>query len=495
MRRAVRRPSNSMTWESAAISRRLVLSGLVASGVPGLRMAEASAKLPAGSRLTRLTTDPLILRRASRDWGGLIRRRPEAVARPGTVDEVQEILRWAKSNACPIAVRGAGHSQGGQSLTSGGIVIDMRHLSCIEQTAGGDLDVEAGARWRDIVNAVAARGQIPRVLTDYLGLSVGGTLSAGGFGSTSHEYGAQADNVRQLEVVTGRGDMLTCSAEMNSDLFDAVRGGVGQYGIITRARIALRLLPARGQLYRLSYSDVNTALQDLRQCVEDRLFQHAWIHLFPGPGGGGDYGSRWARSRCVMGLAQEGEGANDSDAKLSAFRHDAIVANVEGIRSVAIGRYEPPPWDRWMTHPWRDWFLPYGRAAETVTNALGLLPGEMPPEITGLRSVAALWVFPVDRFTVPAFMVPRTETYVVGFSFLSRMVGTPAAIRSMTLLLDRMDRVIVTAGGKAYLSGLTGYDGARWAQHYGPLWPVVRGWKERFDPGAIFYPGYIRGLI
>ena len=483
-----------MTWPSPDISRRRVLGGLAALAVPGLRTsAEAGVCLATIGDAADVTTDPLELRRATRDWGGTIRRRPTAVTRPGTVGELQEILRWANRTGCPVAVRGAGHSQGGQSLTNG-MVIDMRNMNRIERTADGEVDAEGGTRWRAIVDAVAPRGQIPRVLTDYLGLSVGGTLSAGGFGSTSHAYGAQVDNIRELEVVTGRGDVRTCSPEMNRELFDAVRGGVGQYGVITRARIALRPLPARGRLYRLSYGDVNTALRDLGQCVSDGVFHHGWIHLFPGPGHAGEYGSRWSPPRCLLGLAQEGDGPHDDSAKLSALGHDAIVTNVAGMRSEAIGRYEPLPWDRWMAHPWRDWLLPCGRAAETVKKALALLPEDIPPEVQGLRSVAALWVFPADRFTTPAFMIPRTDPYFVGFSFLSRMIATPSAIRSMMSIFDRMDRLIVATGGKAYLSGWTGYDGARWEQHYGPLWAVVRGWKARFDPGAILNPGYIGGL-
>ncbi|MCY4139870.1 MAG: FAD-binding protein [Rhodobacteraceae bacterium] len=480
-----------MTWKSTGISRRMVLGGLVSLTVPRPPLARAGVKPPLIGAASSFTTDELVLRRFSRDWGGMVRRRPAAVARPATVEDVQGILRWANRNRCPVAVRGAGHSQGGQSLTSGGIVLDMRKLNSIGPAAHGDLDVAGGARWREVVNVAAPKGHVPRVLTDYLGLSVGGTLSAGGFGSTSHEYGAQVDNVRELEVVTGAGHVVTCSAEQDGDLFDAVRGGVGQYGVVVRARIAMRPLPPKGRLYRLSYGDVSTALADLRRCVEYGVFQHAWIHVLPGRGRAGEYGSRWARPRCLMGLAQEGDDRDDETGKLSAFRHDEIIANVANIPSEEIGRYEPPRWDRWMAHPWRDWLLPASRAARAVNKALELLPEELPPEVPGLRSVAALWTFPVDRFTAPAFIIPRTERYFTGFSFLSRMVGTPAAVRRMREILEEMDRLIIASGGKAYLSGCPDYDTARWAQHFGPLWQQVRFWKARYDPGAILGPGYI----
>lgn len=69
--------------------------------------------------------------------------------------------------------------------------------------------------------------------------------------------------------------------------------------------------------------------------------------------------------------------------------------------------------------------------------------------------MAALWDVPLDRFTARTLIIPRTDTHLVGFSFLSRMAATPAAIRSMMLLPDGMDRLIGAAGGKAYLSGFT----------------------------------------
>ena len=74
--------------------------------------------------------------------------------------------------------------------------------------------------------------------TNYLGLSVGGTLAVGGIGGSTSRYGMQTDNVLELDAVTGDGHELTCSAESNPHAFDAVRAGLGQCGIITRAPCA-----------------------------------------------------------------------------------------------------------------------------------------------------------------------------------------------------------------------------------------------------------------
>ena len=110
------------------------------------------------------------------------------------------------------------------------------------------------ARWRV--------GLVPRVLTNNLGVSVAGTTSVAG-GVASFRYGSQADNAVELEVVTGTGEMVRCSREKNRDLFDVVRCGFGQFGIITRVTHAAAPLRPEG-------ADVPPALRRPRR-VHARL--------------------------------------------------------------------------------------------------------------------------------------------------------------------------------------------------------------------------------
>src|ERR1700730_4551116 len=104
------------------------------------------------------------------------------------------------------------------------------------------LSMCTGATWFDIVNLSLPKGMTPPVLPDTLFLTVGGTLSVGGGGETSYRLGAQVDHVLEMDVVTGKGNLVTCAPESQSELFHAVLAGMGQCGFITRAR--LRLLPA-----------------------------------------------------------------------------------------------------------------------------------------------------------------------------------------------------------------------------------------------------------
>ena len=177
---------------------------------------------------------------------------------PRSTQDVVEIVRWANRTGTSLALRGKGHTQAGQSLTCGGVQIDMQGLDRIGPVdeRRRTLRVQAGATWRAVVGHLGPRGWMPMVLTNNLDTTVGGTLSTGGVGLSSHLYGTQANNVDELEAVTGDGRLLRCSATENTSLFDATRAGLGQFSIITEARIRIRRVQSRVRTFRLVYEDL-----------------------------------------------------------------------------------------------------------------------------------------------------------------------------------------------------------------------------------------------
>jgi hypothetical protein len=177
------------------------------------------------------------------DFGHLIHSRPWAVLQPGDIDDIVAMLRFCDRRRIAVAPRGQGHATYGQAQVSGGLVIEMSTLGAIEVGASS-VAVQAGARWSSVLDATLARGLTPPVFTDYLELSIGGTLSAGGIGGASPHYGAQADNVLELEVVTGAGERVTCSLANEPDLFRAVLSGLGQCAVVVRATLPLLPAPA-----------------------------------------------------------------------------------------------------------------------------------------------------------------------------------------------------------------------------------------------------------
>jgi cytokinin dehydrogenase len=134
-----------------------------------------------------------------------------------------------------------------------GVVIEMTTMKgIIKVMPYGDEDctlplVEAsgGELWVDVLQATLKEGLAPNSWTDYLHVTVGGTLSTAGVGGQTFRHGPQISSILQLEVVTGKGEIVTCSASKQPELFFAVLGGLGQFGIITKARILLVPAPQK----------------------------------------------------------------------------------------------------------------------------------------------------------------------------------------------------------------------------------------------------------
>jgi cytokinin dehydrogenase len=161
-----------------------------------------------------------------------------------------------------VTPRAGGYSQSGQSVPLDGLTLDMSQLNRIGAPDAGamSIDCEAGARWRDVIARCVTSGVLPAVVPLNLDLTVGGTVSAGGVGATSHTYGPVVGNVSELTAVTGSGTLAR--AMPGEDLFDAVAGGVGRCGVITSVRVRLRKAAPHVRTFCLAYESVAPWLAD-----------------------------------------------------------------------------------------------------------------------------------------------------------------------------------------------------------------------------------------
>lgn len=166
-------------------------------------------------------------------WNGAIKKRPALVVQPTTVRDVARAIAFAAENELELSIKGGGHNIAGLALSDGGVTLDMSRLRTVEVDAGGRLArAGAGCTLGDVDRATQEHGLAATLgfvsLTGLAGLTVGG-----GFGYLSRRFGWTTDDLEEIEIVTADGQVRRASRTQNDDLFWAVRGGGGNFGVVT----------------------------------------------------------------------------------------------------------------------------------------------------------------------------------------------------------------------------------------------------------------------
>jgi FAD/FMN-containing dehydrogenase len=175
-------------------------------------------------------------------YGG-IDKKPAAIIRAKDVDDVRRVIETARADGYELAVRSGGHSVAGHSTTDGGLVIDLRDMSKIDVDAKTRTAwIETGATAIQVTKALAEHGLVIG-FGDAGSVGVGGITLNGGIGFLVRKFGMTIDSVIGAEVVTADGRHLQVDAEHEPDLFWAIRGGGGNFGVVTRLRFKLHELP------------------------------------------------------------------------------------------------------------------------------------------------------------------------------------------------------------------------------------------------------------
>lgn len=461
----------------------------------------------AGSFLVRV--DEATREDASGDFGGITFHRPAAVVHATSVDQVVAAVRLAADRGWKIGVQGQRHSTYGQAQVRDGLALPTGGLTGIHvDPATRTAHVDAGVRWDRLVRQTLQRGLIPPVLTDYLGLSVGGTLSVGGIGVASLRHGAQTDNVHELTVVTGTAQVLTCSNSTSPDLFDAVRAGLGQVGVITSARLRLVPAPARVRTCKALYTDLEAMLGDQLHLIhrlkdqpndrpailavqgfaipnsEPQLSQRfgpamrrlpapgtqPWVYqikvaidsdhrlLLDGSDGLADAETRWLTSDCAtLDFA------------------DRMRPDVELMSE--LGLWQAP-------HPYLSVFLPARSAqsaAQLIADALAdATPADQHEGPVIIQALAR------NAFNTPNLQLPDGEHAVLLSLHPNAHPPTPVRIDAFLATNRHIYDKTRKVGGSLYPIGSLRMTAADWAAHHGPQLSRLRAAKQRYDPNDTF---------
>ncbi len=448
--------------------------------------AKPPSAIPIPKLKGRLLFDQADRSAAADDFGHIAHHLPRAVLRPGDIEDVAAMLRFCRSNRIPAAPRGQAHATNGQAQVAGGVVISTATLDAIE-VGEGRVTVEAGAHWSSVLQATLPAGLTPPVLTDYLELSVGGTLSVGGIGGQTQHFGAQVDNVLELEVVTGAGERVTCSAARHPDLYHAVLAGLGQCAVVVRATLALRPAPVNVRHYILFYPTFDAMAADQRRALADGRFSFLEGEAQAMPDGSPGwqffieaaayFDSTPPDDQALIGDLHYQRGTEQLDT-LGYFDFlNRLAPDVAFLEST--GEWFDP-------HPWWNVFVPGHAADAFVTSVMsGLTQAD-------IGASGVILIYPLRRAVLrtPLLRMPEDETVFL-FSILrtgapdAGAISTDAMINANRVLFDQVRDL----GGFQYPIGSIPFAPADWRAHYGPEWPFFAAARRRFDPRGILTPG------
>ncbi|KEH36208.1 putative cytokinin dehydrogenase [Medicago truncatula] len=472
-----------------------------------------------------VSTEAAKLEAASLDFGRLSSKGETiAVVRPASANDVARVVKaaykWQQYFA--VSARGHGHSINGQADTRmKGVVIEMGKGGVgikgpLVWEKEMYVDVWGGELWIHVLKATLEYGLAPMSWTDYLYLSVGGTLSNGGISGQTFNHGPQISNVFELDVVTGKGEVLTCSEDRNSDLFHSVLGGLGQFGIITRARIALQPAPQRVRWIRALYSNFSTFCKDQEFLISlhgkpasqrfdyvegfvivDEGLINNWRSSFFSPSNPVKISSLNADGGvlyCLEVTKNYHQGNADSvDEEIQALlkKLDFIDTSVfttdvpyvdflDRVHKAELKLRSKGLWD--VPHPWLNLFVPKSRIEDFDK---GVFKG-----ILGNKTSGPILIYPMNKNKWDhrsSAVTPDEEVfYLVAF--------LRSALDAETLEhLTNQNRQILgfchdsKIGVKQYLPHYTTMQ--EWMDHFGDKWTQFNAMKMQFDPQRILATG------
>lgn len=176
-------------------------------------------------------------------WNGAVDQQPALFAVCETIQDVQAAVRAACSHGLPVSVCGAGHDWAGRALRPDGLVIDLRQMRRVEVDAHAQVaTISGGVTAGDLIDAAGPHGLIAATGT-IAAVGMAGLTLGGGYGPLTSRYGLALDNLLGAELVLADGQLVNADASENAELFWALRGGGGNFGVVTSMRVRLHRTP------------------------------------------------------------------------------------------------------------------------------------------------------------------------------------------------------------------------------------------------------------
>jgi FAD/FMN-containing dehydrogenase len=418
-------------------------------------------------------------------WNAMIDRHPAMILRCAGVADVRRGVAFARDNGLPLAVRGGGHNIAGSALCDDGLVLDLSQMKSVRiDPAARRAYVEPGATLRDFDHEAQAFG-----LATPLGINsttgVAGLTLGGGFGWLSRRYGLTVDNLISVDVVTADGEFLHASADSHEDLFWAIRGGGGNFGVVTLFEFALHPVGplVYGGLVVLPLDQAKDALLKYREAAKSMPEELAV----------------WAVLRLAPPLPFLPPEAHGKPVIVFAMCYSGPVESgpsaVEAVRAFGtpVGEHlGPMPYAMWqqafdplLTPGARNYWKSHnlGEIADGLIDALLHAIGELPSpqcEIFFGQIGAQTQRVPVEATAYSS----RDTQYAMNVH--GRWDDASDDERCVAWARAFFDASAPFALGSVYVNFMTQEEGGRVADAYGPNYERLVAVKDRYDRRNLF---------
>jgi FAD/FMN-containing dehydrogenase len=421
-------------------------------------------------------------------WNGAIDAHPAMIARCAGPGDVAAAARFAQDAGLEISVRGGAHSFAGASVGDDGLTIDLSAISQVRvdpdtrtARAGG------GATLAQLDAATQAHGlAVPAGTVSHTG--IGGLTLGGGFGWLTSQYGLSCDNLRSAQVVTAAGQVLRASAEQHTDLFWALRGGGGNFGVVTEFEFQLHPVGlAQLGLFFWDADDGQAALTLAQQVTAD-LPPRMGALIFGGNAPPAPFVPEEHHFRPGYGLIVAGFGADAEHARLAGQIRSALPPLVEftapipytGLQQIID---EAAPWG----------ILAYQKALyldaltpEVITIITAQMPRKQSP-MSQLLAIPMGGAFCQVPDEATAFGGSRAPCIVVDAAAFAPDPGLLAADRDWARQLWA-GLLPYSQGPASYVNLMADYDADRVQASYGPAkYQRLAQIKAAYDPGNVFH--------
>jgi len=423
---------------------------------------------------------------ARRVWNAMIDRRPAVIVRCAEDTDVAHAISFARQHDLEIAIRGGGHHIGGHSVCEGGLVIDLSGMKHVH--------VEAGTR-RAYVQPGVTLGEFDRAVQEHalatpVGINsttgIAGLTLGGGFGWLTREYGMTIDNLLAAKVVAADGKILRASEKDNPDLFWAIRGGGGNFGVVTQFEFKLHPVGPNvfAGLIVFPFKETKAVLARYREFLESAPMNlNIWVVLRKAPPLPFLSTDVHGKEVVVLAVFFSGEPV-EGEKLIRPLRHFGNILG-EHVGSMPYTQWQQA-FDPLLTPGARNYWKSHNLieisdgALETVVEYAGKLPSPHCEILLGLLAGAANEV----PSTATAYSARDAKFVMNVHGRWENPEQDDACVGWSRALFNAAARY---ASSGAYVNFMTAEEGERVAAAYGPNFARLLEIKQRYDPENVFH--------